>query len=82
MYLDDNVIDDIQSRLADGRLPAGETDDSYYSLYEVDEAWLAGTGAPSRRFRIMDNRTRLSYYIAIEQADGESEDLDCQGAGR
>ncbi len=38
MYLDDSVIDDIQGRLADGRLPAGETEDSYYSRYEVDEA--------------------------------------------
>jgi hypothetical protein len=78
MYLDDNVIDDIQGRLADGRLPSGETDDTYYSRYEVDQAWLAGTGAPSRRFRIMDYPTRLSYHVTIEQADGESEDLDRQ----
>jgi hypothetical protein len=82
MYLDDSVIDDIQGRLGDGRLPVGETDDSYYSRYEVDEAWVAGTGAPSGRFRIMDYRTGLSYYVAIEQADGESEDLDCPRAGR
>jgi hypothetical protein len=82
MYLDDSVIDDIQGRLADGRLPAGETNDSYYSRYEVDEAWIAGTGAPSRRFRIMDYRTGLSYYVTIEQAAEESEDLDYQRAGR
>lgn len=82
MYLDDSVIDDVQGRLADGRLPAGETGDSYYSRCEVDEAWAAGTGAPSRRFRIMDYRTRLSYYVAIELAAGESEDLDHQRVGR
>lgn len=73
MYLDDSVIDDIQGRLADGRLPAGETGNSYYSRYEVDEAWTAGTSAPSRRFRIMDYRTGLSYYVTIEQADGQEE---------
>ena len=82
MYLDDNVIDDIEGRLANGQLPAGETDDSYYSRYEIDEAWAAGTGAPSRRFRIMDYRTRLSYYVTIELAAGESEDLDHQRVGR
>ncbi len=82
MYLDDNVIDDIQGRLADGRPPAGENDDSYYSRYEVDEAWIAGRGTPSSRFRIMDYRTGLSYYVAIEQADGESEAVDFQGTGR
>jgi len=69
MYLDDDVIGDIQARLADGRPPAGETADGYYDRYEVDEAWLAGTAYRAARFKITDLKTGLAYYLALEAAD-------------